>query len=65
MASLPGGLGFEMHVAGEIRSRAVSASLGRLCMIGLLRARQLSSLWAMYGLLCLEKYSLGLIQGSG
>lgn len=38
MASLPGGLELERHVAGEMRSKAVIASLGRMCMVGWLRA---------------------------
>lgn len=42
MASLPGGFELEMHVADEMRSRAVSASLVRLCMVGWLRAGELS-----------------------
>lgn len=53
MASLPGGLELEMHVADEIRSRAVSASFLKVCMAGWLRAVQLSGLWCMVcGLQC-------------
>jgi hypothetical protein len=38
MASLPGGFEFEKHVAGEMRSKAVIASFGRVCMVVCLRA---------------------------
>lgn len=44
---MPGGLGVEVHIAGEMRSRAVSANLGRLCMVDLLRAAQLYGLGSM------------------
>jgi hypothetical protein len=44
MASLPGGFEFEKHVAGEMRSKVVVASLRRVCMVGCLRAGQLSGM---------------------
>lgn len=47
MASLPGGFELEMHVADDMRSRVVSASSARVCMVGWLRAGQLSDLWPM------------------
>lgn len=47
MVSLPGGFELEMHVADEMRSTAVSASLVRICIVGWLRAGQLSDLWPM------------------
>jgi hypothetical protein len=50
MASLPGGLGFELHIAGEVKSKAVSARFMRLCMVGWLGAGQLFGLSWMYGL---------------
>lgn len=65
MASLPGGFELEMHVADETRSRAVSASLVRVCMVEWLRAGQLSRLWCKICCLqCLE-YWLRLILGCG
>lgn len=49
---MPGGFELEVHVADEIRSRAVSASLLKVCMAGWLRAGQLSGLCMVCGLQC-------------
>ena len=64
MASLPGGLGLERHVAGEMRSKAVSASLGRLCMVGWLRAdSSLGGLWFVPGEVLVEIDSEVVVSG--